>query len=129
LLPLFFNGSDLEEVVYRVPDWVKYTRFPEKIRGGDYIINSVEYRELDGAGREERVRKKQWKERLAMALFGGIALIGPTLIMTLHPGRTTSLVTASLATMLFALALALFAKSNTGKDVLVRIFHSNSTIS
>ena len=53
-----------------------------------------------------------------MAFFGGIALIGPTLIMALHPGLHTSLITTCIATFLFALALAFGAENSSGKDVL-----------
>lgn len=53
-----------------------------------------------------------------MAMFGGVALIGPMLIMTLHPSRNTSLVTASVSTFLFALLLAFIASDSAGKDVL-----------
>jgi hypothetical protein len=41
-----------------------------------------------------------------MALFGGIALIVPTVIMAKHPDTNFSLVTTAVATVLFALALA-----------------------
>jgi hypothetical protein len=114
----FFNPGKLKRIDYKVKDWIKYARFPEKAHGGDFYIGSFQYREIDGYGLEERSRKERWRERLRMALFGGAALIGPTLIMSLSPGRTTSLVTASLATLLFALALAKFATTSTGKDVL-----------
>lgn len=53
-----------------------------------------------------------------MALFGGAAVIGPMLVMTLHPSRNTSRITVSLATFLFALLLAIVAKDSAGKDVL-----------
>jgi hypothetical protein len=53
-----------------------------------------------------------------MALFGGIALIVPTVIMAKHPDTNFSLVTTAVATVLFALALAFGAKDSTGKDVL-----------
>ena len=56
--------------------------------------------------------------RLVMALFGGLALIAPTLIMALHPSLQTSLITTSIATFLFALALAFGATDSSGKDVL-----------
>jgi len=56
--------------------------------------------------------------RLAMAFFGGIALIGPMLIMVLQPSRNTCLITTSVATFLFATLLALGARDSTGKDVL-----------
>ena len=87
--------------------------------GGNYILNkSLQYRELEKFGRESRQRKHAFTERLAMALFGGVALIGPVLIMTIHPSQTKSLVTVSVATILFALCLAIFANSTAAKDVL-----------
>lgn len=53
-----------------------------------------------------------------MAMFGGVALIGPMLIMTLHPSRNTSLITVSVSTFLFAPLLAFIASDSAGKDVL-----------
>ena len=53
-----------------------------------------------------------------MALFGGIALLGPVLVMALHPGRTIALVTVSIAIVLFAFVLAFMAKNMPGKDIL-----------
>jgi uncharacterized membrane protein YhaH (DUF805 family) len=47
-----------------------------------------------------------------------VALIGPMLIMTVHPLRDTSLITVAAATFLFALVLALVATDSDGKDVL-----------
>lgn len=47
-----------------------------------------------------------------MAMFGGAALIGPMLIMTLHPSLNTSLITVSMATFLFVVS------DSAGKDVL-----------
>jgi hypothetical protein len=48
------------------------------------------YRELDKDGRLENERRKNFKERLWMGAFGGIALLGPMLLMVLKPSRTTS---------------------------------------
>ena len=79
---------------------------------------SLKFRELDRHGREVRARNSALVERFAMALFGGIALIAPMLIMTLHPSQKTSLITVSIATILFALTLAVFASGAAGKDVL-----------
>ena len=42
------------------------------------------FRELGQAGRLIRQRKQVFTERTVMALFGGIALIGPMLVMTLQ---------------------------------------------
>ena len=45
--------------------------------------------------------------RLRMAVFGGLALIVPMLIMRLHPTLLTQLLTASLFILAFGLALAI----------------------
>ena len=76
------------------------------------------FRELDQDGRISRQREKAFTERVVMAMFGGIALIGPMLIMTLHKSENTSLITVSVATFIFALVMAVAAKESAGKDVL-----------
>lgn len=53
-----------------------------------------------------------------MAIFGGLALLVPVIIMTLVHGVTESLVTTSVAIVLFALALAVYATNTSGKDIL-----------
>jgi len=58
------------------------------------------------------------KSRLLMAVFGGVALIAPVILMTLKPTLTVDLVTASVATAVFSLALVGFATDMSGKDVL-----------
>ena len=81
-------------------------------------VGNLGFRELDQRGRVERSQKQVFTQRVAMAIFGGAALIGPMLIMTLHPSRNTSLITVSVATLVFALVLAFSARDSTGKDVL-----------
>lgn len=81
-------------------------------------LGPLGFRELDKRGREERDQRKAFTQRLLMAMFGGVALIAPMLIMVLHPTRTVSLVTTSVATILFALVLAFGAQDSSGKDVL-----------
>ncbi|KAK5219994.1 hypothetical protein LTR72_007525 [Exophiala xenobiotica] len=105
---------------FRLSNWRKYTLPAQAgLGGGDYILHkSLKFRELDRDGRETRARKSALAERFAMALFGGAALIAPMLIMTLHSSQSTSLITVSLATFLFALAIAIFANDAAGKDVL-----------
>ena len=78
------------------------------------VLNYVErtrgnmgLRELDQEGRLSR-------QRIVMAIFGGISLIGPMLIKSTNP----SLITVSVATFVFALALAVGAIDSGGKDVL-----------
>jgi len=82
------------------------------------LAGTLGYRELDIRGREERERKKAFTERLIGAMFGGLALIGPMLIMVLKPSRDTSLITVSVATFLFAISVAVGAQDSLGKDVL-----------
>jgi hypothetical protein len=59
---------------------------------------------------DERTRRRrkssEFTKRLLMAGFGGVALIGPMLIMTLHPTKVTSLVTTSAFVFVVAVLLA-----------------------
>ena len=82
------------------------------------IVGNLGFRELDQRGRVERSQKQAFTQRVIMALSGGAALIGPMLIMTLHPSKKTSLITVSVATSIFALVFALVARDSAGKDVL-----------
>lgn len=82
------------------------------------LRGDVGFRELDQQGRLRRTRKKALLQRLAMGLFGGVALICPVVIMVLHPSQNTNLITVSLATIVFVMLLAVCATDSTGKDVL-----------
>lgn len=53
-----------------------------------------------------------------MALFGGVALIAPVILMTIRPTVVVDLVTVSVSTTLFSLALVILASDMSGKDVL-----------
>ena len=81
-------------------------------------VGNLGFRELDPLGRQKRSQKAALTQRIVMAMFGGVALITPMLIMTLHSSRNVSLVTTSLATFIFALILAFGATESAGKDVL-----------
>jgi hypothetical protein len=81
-------------------------------------IGEVGFREVDQAGRLRRAQKRAFKARLIFAISGGAAFIVPVLIMTLHPSTSTSLITLSVATFIFALLMAFFATDADGKDVL-----------
>lgn len=86
------------------------------------LAGTLGYRELDSSGRAERERRQAYFSRLGMALFGGVALIGPMLIMVLVPGGLkVSLWTVSVATFIFALSLAVGARDSLGKDVLASV--------
>lgn len=56
--------------------------------------------------------------RLWMALFGGIVLIAPMLIMRLHPTLVTELVVTSAFVLAFAVVLARFMVDAEGKDII-----------
>jgi hypothetical protein len=53
-----------------------------------------------------------------MGVCGGLALIAPMLLMVLHKDQITTLATASVATMLFALGLAFLGENLKGQEVL-----------
>jgi uncharacterized membrane protein YhaH (DUF805 family) len=48
-------------------------------------------------------------QRLVAALFGGVALVAPMLLMVLHKDRATDLATTSVAVLLFAVAVAYYS--------------------
>jgi hypothetical protein len=52
--------------------------------------------------------RKELLERIGMACLGGMFLIGPMLIMVLHPSRLTSLLTSSMCVLAFGLVLSWF---------------------
>jgi hypothetical protein len=90
----------------------------QESRDLEHILSLLGYRELDTEGRKFRAERKAYTERLIMGLFGGLALIGPMLIMVLKPSQTASLITVSVATIIFSLVLAKFATDSAAKDVL-----------
>ena len=79
---------------------------------------------LPGLSRGEHIAAARaaltW-ERLWMGLLGGLALIAPMLIMVLHKDLLTTLLTASVATVLFAGAMALLASETRGETVLAAV--------
>jgi VIT1/CCC1 family predicted Fe2+/Mn2+ transporter len=67
-----------------------------------------------------KAKEKMWQafvSRLAMALFGGAALIAPMLIMALHQSKLTSLLTTSLFVIAVAVMLAWWMEDATNKDI------------
>ena len=53
-----------------------------------------------------------------MALFGGLALIVPMIIMTLHPTNLTNLLTTSLFVLGVAIALVYLMTDAASKDII-----------
>jgi hypothetical protein len=79
---------------------------------------SLNFRELNKDIREAKMRKQAFSERIWMGALGGVAVIGPMLLMSLHRTLTTSLVTSSVATVLFTIVLALGARNLKGQEIL-----------
>lgn len=70
---------------------------------------------------QEKDAETKWTallRRLGMAVFGGILLIVPVVIMAFDASRTKCLVTLSGAVMIFAVALALLAKESSEQEIL-----------
>ncbi|RAQ51906.1 hypothetical protein AFGD_006005 [Aspergillus flavus] len=79
---------------------------------------------LPGPSRNAHGQKVRWSqllERLLMGVCGGVALIAPMLIMVLHKDQATALTTTSVATILFAVGLAILGKNLQGQDVLAAV--------
>jgi len=57
--------------------------------------------------------------KIAMAVFGGMTLLVPMLIMVLHPGIITVLVTTSVSVLVVAVTLAAIVKEADAKDVVL----------
>ncbi|EPE26261.1 hypothetical protein GLAREA_02173 [Glarea lozoyensis ATCC 20868] len=76
----------------------------------------------DGGHSSRKDNAKQTAEgflsRLKMALFGGLALIAPMLIMRLHMTLITQLVTTSVFVLVVGIVLAWYMKDANKKDIL-----------
>ena len=75
----------------------------------DVTINDIELKERDfyKSQRRDRVaRRLGMRNRLIAAVFGGLSLIAPMLIMAIRPSQVKTLVTSSVAVLLFAVGLA-----------------------
>ncbi|KAI0547203.1 hypothetical protein F4679DRAFT_555166 [Xylaria curta] len=120
----FLGGKGEFEVVGRTniarwkkPQWLERSR----LQFGTlpkYSIGPLGFRELDRARLLERNLLERIRSRFHMALFGGVALIAPVILMTLKPTLTVDLVTVSVSTALFSLVMVVFATDMSGKDVL-----------
>lgn len=106
----FLNGSRYQGKVSRPSD--------QHWKSDKYIYNI-----LPGPSRGEynaRIDLANFWERITMGLLGGLALIGPMLLMVLHKDQLTSLLTVSVSTILFAVALSFFTQLQ-GQSVLASV--------
>ena len=100
--------EDLEGEAESTHIWLKWS-----------LLNINDFDTLQKALRTKRCRK-EWRDflsRLKMALFGGLSLIIPMLIMTLHPTILTALLTTTLFVLAVALILASVMTDAESKDV------------
>jgi len=81
-------------------------------------IGALGFRELDRRRWIEREREAAHSLRVQNAVFGGVALIVPMLIMALRPGLVSALVTTSVATVLFGAATVVILTNSGGHEVL-----------
>jgi hypothetical protein len=73
---------------------------------------------LDDEQTKKRRKAEAFSKRLFMAAFGGAALVGPMIIMTLHPTKATNLATASAFVIVVAGLFAYAMTDATPKDVM-----------
>jgi VIT1/CCC1 family predicted Fe2+/Mn2+ transporter len=59
--------------------------------------------------------------RFGSASIGGIALIGPMLLMLLHKSLATSLITVSVFVFIFGFGLAAFSLDSMPRDIMVAV--------
>jgi hypothetical protein len=67
---------------------------------------------------EDKKQKVLWK-RFLIAMFGGVALVGPMLIMVLHKDLITTLTTVSVSIFLFAVILAVFSTESQNPETIL----------
>ena len=80
-----------------------------RAKGGWDMINVADPKQRDGSTRGELTRKARLQGffgRLAMALFGGVFLVGPMWLMVLDNKRYTSLISTSVFVFAFAIVMA-----------------------
>ncbi|KAM0810389.1 putative DUF6594 domain-containing protein [Seiridium cardinale] len=120
----FLGGKQAFNVIGRtnqaqwdIPQWAINSR-AQLATLPPYSVGPLGFRELDKGRQNRRNVLERIKSRLHMAVFGGTAMILPVIIMTLVNSLTATLVTASVATMIFAFITVVLATDANGKDVL-----------
>ncbi|CZT53121.1 uncharacterized protein RSE6_14572 [Rhynchosporium secalis] len=105
-------------------------KFQIKVHNSKYKVNVLAVLGLvrakamanDAKNRDEKLKarkaEKEFRTRLYMAVFGGLALVAPILIMTLHEGKTTSQVTTSVFVFAVSIILAWRMKDAQAKDII-----------
>ncbi|KAH8775323.1 hypothetical protein F5883DRAFT_701443 [Diaporthe sp. PMI_573] len=87
--------------------------------GLDELVDKKEVLRFGGGTRSSLIKNERvehYTRKVIMAMIGGSFLIGPMLVMVLHPGLVTSLVATSACIFAFGLAMSIFL--NAPFDVL-----------
>ena len=103
-LSLERRDSRTQSIIRHISEFPKRqgNRIMEMIRKSSEDPNlGFNLRESNKGIREAKMRKQAFSERIWMGALGGIAVIGPMLNISLHRTLITSLVTSSIATVLF----------------------------
>lgn len=81
-------------------------------KGGIYHYGSLDRKIGLFKQRNQMIRDRKWKEftfRFSIAIFGGLALIGPMLLMVLHNDLTTALTTTSVAVFFVSVIISIYS--------------------
>lgn len=96
------NVQDLERASLRSAGMLPRVLEPEDSRGRTVTVEE----HFRSERRERLARKLRMRNRFIGALCGGLSVIAPMLIMAINPSRIKTLVTASVAVLLFSIGLA-----------------------
>ncbi|KAI1164597.1 hypothetical protein F5B18DRAFT_238904 [Nemania serpens] len=81
-------------------------------KGGIYHFGSLDRKIGLFKQRNQMNRDRSWREftlRFSIAIFGGLALIGPMLLMVLHNDLVTALTTTSVAVFLISVVISIYS--------------------
>jgi hypothetical protein len=114
---LISEANDLGKPARWPKEWPDKTNFlaPAKDRYHPMLPGGL--RNRDNANR----RRQAFIHRVGSALIGGIAFVGPMLLMMLHNTLVTRLVTASVSIFIFGLAYAFVQHTADPRDVMTAV--------
>ncbi|KAL6352898.1 hypothetical protein LRP88_13373 [Fusarium phalaenopsidis] len=99
-----------------IPSATEISSFEAKI--AHVLVNGAKFSPAGVRTEEESKAILSFLCRLAMAIFGGAALVVPMLIVSFRPSKLIGLLTTSLFVVGVAVALAWFMKDAAPKDIL-----------
>jgi hypothetical protein len=108
------SGMSESEVLELIGELTKLEN--TKIQGIEEVFD---LRSSDKSWEKTGKEVKRFFLRISMAVFGGLTLIIPMLIMVLYPGLLTVLLTTSISVLVFGIVLAVAIKDAEPKDIVV----------